>query len=293
MNIFKEFRIQIVAILKDLKGDAKLPEGTLLESIIVEPPRDRLHGELATNAAMVVAKQAKKNPIALAELIANMLALDSRIESIKVVKPGFVNFSLKPYVWHKILMSAFSTGDTFGSSDIGYGKRVNIEYVSANPTGPLHVGHTRGAVFGDSLANLLEFVGFEVTREYYINDAGSQIESLARSVYLRYLELHGSEVDFTGDFYPGEYLIDVAKELKRSFRDSLMNLPEEDWIEEVKEFASTAMLKMIKSDLALLGVRMDNYYSEKYLYAQDQAKSYKFGLWSGTFVLPEEWRKNN
>ena len=163
-------------------------------------------------------------------------------------------------------MSAFSTGDTFGSSDIGYGKRVNIEYVSANPTGPLHVGHTRGAVFGDSLANLLEFVGFEVTREYYINDAGSQIESLARSVYLRYQELHGSEVDFTGDFYPGEYLIDVAKELKRSFRDSLMNLPEEDWIEEVKEFASTAMLKMIKSDLALLGVRMDNYYSEKYLY---------------------------
>ena len=266
MNIYREFRKDICAVLEGLMVEGKLAKDISLDSVNVEPPRDRLHGELATNAAMVVAKSSGLNPFEVAELISKRLTVDKRVSSIKVMKPGFLNFTLKPSVWHDIVKSALNEAEQFGSSKIGVGKRINIEYVSANPTGPLHVGHTRGAVFGDSLGNLLAFLGFNVTREYYINDAGNQIDALARSVYLRYLELYGSKVDFSGDVYPGEYLIDVAKDLKKIFNDKLINLPEKEWIVQIKEFASDAMLKLIKSDLALLGVQMDNYYSEKFLY---------------------------
>ena len=266
MNIYREFRKKICTILENLVVEQRLAKDISLDSVIVEPPRDSSHGELATNAALVVAKISGLDPFKVAELIKNRLTFDKRVSSIQVVKPGFLNFTLKPAVWHDIVKSALKEGDKFGSSRIGAGKRINIEYVSANPTGPLHVGHTRGAVFGDSLGNLLEFMGFNVTREYYINDAGNQIDSLARSVYLRYMELHGNKVDFSGDVYPGEYLIDVAQDLKKIFKDQLLNLPEKKWIAEIKEFASDAMLKLIKSDLALLGVQMDNYYSEKQLY---------------------------
>ena len=266
MNIYREFRKKICTILENLVVEQRLAKNISLDSVIVEPPRDSSHGELATNAALVVAKISGLDPFKVAELIKNRLTFDKRVSSIQVVKPGFLNFTLKPAVWHDIVKSALKEGDKFGSSRIGAGKRINIEYVSANPTGPLHVGHTRGAVFGDSLGNLLEFMGFNVTREYYINDAGNQIDSLARSVYLRYMELHGNKVDFSGDVYPGEYLIDVAQDLKKIFKDQLLNLPEKKWIAEIKEFASDAMLKLIKSDLALLGVQMDNYYSEKQLY---------------------------
>ena len=265
MNIYKEFRVKIIEVLEDLKNNGTLSKEISFRNVIVEPPRDRSHGELATNAAMVVAKQAQQNPLTTAELLRNNLILDERVNSISVVNPGFLNFTLNPLVWYKIFNCAVKFETKFGSSNIGRGKTVNIEYVSANPTGPLHVGHTRGAVFGDTLANLLQFIGFQVTREYYINDAGSQIDSLARSVYLRYLELHGNEVDFSGDIYPGEYLIEVAKDLKKSFQDKLINLPEQEWIAKVKEVASDAMLSLIKDDLAQLGVRMDSYYSEKKL----------------------------
>ncbi len=266
MNIYREFRKKICTILENLVVEQRLAKDISLDSVIVEPPRDSSHGELATNAALVVAKISGLDPFKVAELIKKQLTFDKRVSSIQVVKPGFLNFTLKPAVWHDIVKSALKEGDKFGSSRIGAGKRINIEYVSANPTGPLHVGHTRGAVFGDSLGNLLEFMGFNVTREYYINDAGNQIDALARSVYLRYMELHGNKVDFSGDVYPGEYLIDVAQDLKKIFKDQLLNLPEKKWIAEIKEFASDAMLKLIKSDLALLGVQMDNYYSEKHLY---------------------------
>ena len=266
MNIFLEFRNQIVALLEDLKSSGKLAKEISFANVIVEPPRVQSHGELATNAAMVVAKQEKKDPLIIAELISSRLYLDERIIKIKVVRPGFLNFSLKPSVWFDTLALAVHSENEFGSSMIGSGKKINIEYVSANPTGPLHVGHTRGAVFGDSLANLLEFTGFKVTREYYINDAGSQMDALARSVYLRYLELHGNKVEFNGDVYPGEYLIDVAKDLKESVKESLLTLPEVEWLPKVRNFATEAMLKLIQNDLELLGIRMDNYYSEKNLY---------------------------
>ncbi len=266
MNIYSDVRKDIIAILYDIKREWQLADSISFDSVIVEPPRDRSYGELATNAAMVVAKQAKQDPLVVAKFIEAKLNSDRRIKSINVVKPGFLNLKLKSAVWHSILTFALSNGALFGSSKIGEGKKVNIEYVSANPTGPLHVGHTRGAVFGDALANLLEFIGFQVTREYYVNDAGSQMDALARSVYLRYLELHGSKVDFSGEEYPGEYLIDVAKGLKDSFKDSLLDLPEKEWIVKVRKFAADAMLKLIKQDLALLGVNMDNYYSEKHLY---------------------------
>ena len=267
MNIYLDFRNQIVKILEDLKYDGTLADDVSFSGIIVEPPRDRSNGELSTNAAMVVAKGTKQNPFVIAECISRVLTLNEKVSSIEVVKPGFLNFSLKPSVWFDILANAFEIGDEFGSSDLGQGKKINIEYVSANPTGPLHVGHTRGAVFGDSLANLLEFTGFKVTREYYINDAGTQIDALARSVYLRYLELHGREIEFGDNVYPGEYLIDVAKDFNVLVKDSLLNASEDEWMLKVRNFATESMLQLIQSDLELLGVKMDNYYSEKHLYS--------------------------
>jgi len=267
MNVYLDFRSQIVKILEELKYDGTLADDVSFSGIIVEPPRDRSNGELSTNAAMVVAKGTKQNPFVIAECISRVLTLNEKVSSIEVVKPGFLNFSLKPSVWFDILANAFEIGDEFGSSDLGQGKKINIEYVSANPTGPLHVGHTRGAVFGDSLANLLEFTGFKVTREYYINDAGTQIDALARSVYLRYLELHGREIEFGDNVYPGEYLIDVAKDLNVLVKDSLLNASEDEWMLKVRNFATESMLQLIQSDLDLLGVKMDNYYSEKYLYS--------------------------
>ena len=293
MNIFLDFRNQIVKVLDDLKRDGTLADETVFDSVTVEPPRDRSRGELSTNAAMVVSKGIDHDPFVIAELISRVLVLDKKIKSIEIVKPGFLNFSLKPSVWLDILAYAFQIGPKFGSSNLGQEKKINVEYVSANPTGPLHVGHTRGAVFGDSLANLLEFTGFKVTREYYINDAGSQIDALARSVYLRYLELHGRTIEFGEDVYPGEYLIDVAKSLHLLVKDSLLDKPEEEWMTQVRNFATDSMLALIKSDLALLGVTMDNYYSEKYLYSSGKiehaisALESKGLIYEGTLTAPK------
>ena len=293
MNIFLDYRNQILTILENLKREGILTNKVSFDSVIVEPPRNRSNGELSTNAAMVVAKGTKHNPFVIAEHISRALTLNNQVLSIEVVKPGFLNFSLKPSVWFGILAHAFQLGDKFGSSNLGQDKKINVEYVSANPTGPLHVGHTRGAVFGDSLANLLEFTGFKVTREYYINDAGSQIDALARSVYLRYLELHGMKIEFGEGVYPGEYLIDVAKDLKSLVNDTLLNIAEDEWIAQVRDFSTEAMLALIKSDLALLGVRMDNYYSEKHLYdsgkIEDAISSLqtKGLIYEGTLAAPK------
>ncbi len=266
MNLFAEIRVLVISALDDLVAKGTLPEGLNFANVAVEPPRDPLHGDMATNAAMVLAKPAKMKPRDIADALAGLLTQDARVTSAEVAGPGFLNLRLDPSVWAQVAAAALAQGSNFGRSDVGQGRKVNVEYVSANPTGPLHVGHTRGAVFGDALASLLDFSGFEVTREYYINDGGAQVDVLARSVYLRYLEAHGKEVAFEDGTYPGEYLIDVGQALKAKVGDAYVDQPEEVWLAEVREFSTDAMMVLIREDLAMLGVEMDHFYSEKSLY---------------------------
>ncbi len=266
MNIFADIRGMVLEHLAGLVTAGELPSDISFENVAVEPPRDALHGDMATNAAMVLAKPAKTNPRALAELLVAGLVKDDRILSADVAGPGFINLRLAPGVWNSVVQSILETPDAFGRSDQGAGKRVNVEYVSANPTGPLHVGHTRGAVFGDALASLLAFVGYDVTREYYINDGGAQVDVLARSVYLRYLEAHGQQVAFEDGTYPGDYLIAVGQALKAKVGDAFLDKGEQFWLAEVREFATQAMMDLIRADLKALNVEMDVFYSEKSLY---------------------------
>ena len=201
---------------------AILGTGAELSRIVVEPPRDPSHGDMATNAAMVLAKDAGKKPRELAESIAAKLRADDKVASVEVAGPGFINLTLKPQVWGEELRLVLEQGDDYGRSDIGKGEKVNVEYVSANPTGPMHVGHGRGAVFGDALANLLTFAGYDVTREYYINDAGAQVDVLARSAFLRYREALGETVDAIPDgYYPGDYLKPVGQQLAAEYGDQV------------------------------------------------------------------------
>jgi arginyl-tRNA synthetase len=266
MNLFADIRALVINALSTLEADGVLPEGLETRNVTVEPPRDAAHGDMATNAAMVLAKPAGKKPRDIAEALAAVLAQDDRIESAEVAGPGFLNLRLSESLWQGVVGAVLSTGVGFGRSTLGKGKKVNVEYVSANPTGPLHVGHTRGAVFGDALASLLDFAGFNVTREYYINDGGAQVDVLARSVYLRYLEAHGQEVAFEDGTYPGDYLIPVGEALKAKVGDSFVDKGEQFWLSEVREFATEAMMDLIRADLAALGVEMDMFYSEKSLY---------------------------
>ena len=228
-------------------------------------PRDR-HGDMATNAAMVLAKPAKQKPRDIAEALAEKLRADTRITQADVAGPGFLNMRLAPAVWQGVIGTVLTQGQDFGRSDMGQGQKINVEYVSANPTGPLHVGHTRGAVFGDALASLLDYSGHTVTREYYINDGGAQVDVLARSVYLRYLEAHGQEVAFEDGTYPGDYLIPVGEALKDKVGDAYVDQGEDVWLAEVRDYATEAMMELIRADLGLLGVQMDHFYSEKSLY---------------------------
>jgi arginyl-tRNA synthetase len=228
---------------------------------------------MATNAAMVLAKPAKMKPRDIAEALAGRLAQDPRITAAEVAGPGFLNLRLAAGQWQGIAEAILSAGTDFGRSTLGRGKKVNVEYVSANPTGPLHVGHTRGAVFGDALASLLDFAGFDVTREYYINDGGAQVDVLARSVYLRYLEAHGQEVAFEEGTYPGDYLIPLGETLKAKVGDAYLGASEEVWLAEIREFATEAMMDLIRSDLKALGVEMDVFYSEKSLYGTGQIEA--------------------
>ncbi|WP_336097186.1 arginine--tRNA ligase [Roseovarius sp. CH_XMU1461] len=266
MNLFTEIRGTVIAALEAMMDADTLPAGLDLSNVAVEPPRDPLHGDMATNAAMVLAKPAGLKPRDIAEDLAARLADDSRIASAEVAGPGFLNLRLAPGQWHEVLRAVLAAGPDFGRSTMGQGRKVNVEYVSANPTGPLHVGHTRGAVFGDALASLLDFTGHEVTREYYINDGGAQVDVLARSVYLRYLEAHGQEVAFEDGTYPGDYLIPVGEALKSEVGDAYVGQPEEVWLEKVREFATEKMMGLIREDLKSLGVEMDEFYSEKSLY---------------------------
>ncbi|MEH6673111.1 MAG: arginine--tRNA ligase [Sulfitobacter sp.] len=266
MNLFADIRSLVLSTLDTLVADGFLPEGLSFDAITVEPPRDASHGDMATNAAMVLAKPARMKPRDIADKLAAKLGEDARITAADVAGPGFLNLRLSAAVWQGVVGAVLGQGTDFGRGDLGQGRRVNVEYVSANPTGPLHVGHTRGAVFGDALASLLDFAGFDVTREYYINDGGAQVDVLARSVYLRYLEAHGQEVAFPEGTYPGDYLVDVGVALKDKVGDAYIDKDESVWLEDVRNFATDEMMKLIREDLASLGVEMDVFYSEKSLY---------------------------
>jgi len=266
MTLFADIRALVIASLDTLAGAGVIPPGLDMTNVAVEPPRDAAHGDMATNAAMVLAKPAGMKPRDIAEALAARLLEDPRIEVAEAAGPGFLNLRLSVATWQGVIADVLADGAGYGRSSMGAGQKVNVEYVSANPTGPLHVGHTRGAVFGDALASLLDFAGHEVTREYYINDGGAQVDVLARSVYLRYLEAHGQEVAFEDGTYPGDYLIAVGQALKAKVGDAFVGQGEEAWLAEVRAFATEAMMDLIRADLALIGVKMDRFYSEKSLY---------------------------
>ena len=243
-----------------------LPAGIDLTRVVVEPPRDATHGDMATNAAMVLAKDAKAKPRELADKIAEKLRADPLIESVDVAGPGFINLTLKTAAWFGALLSVLEQGSGYGRSSIGAAEKVNVEYVSANPTGPMHVGHCRGAVFGDALASLLSFAGYDVTKEYYINDAGAQVDVLARSAFLRYREALGEAIgEIPEGLYPGDYLVPVGKALAAEHSDKLLKQSEAEWLPVVRAKAIAMMMDMIKGDLAALNIRHDVFFSERSL----------------------------
>ncbi|MDC0343461.1 arginine--tRNA ligase [bacterium] len=266
MNLFADIRAHVIDALSAMTAEGVLPDGLSFENVTVEPPRDAAHGDMATNAAMVLAKPAGVKPRDIAEALAAKLVTESRIDSAEVAGPGFLNLRLAADAWQGVVSAVLNEGTAYGRSDMGAGRKVNVEYVSANPTGPLHVGHTRGAVFGDALASLLAYAGHDVTREYYINDGGAQVDVLARSVYLRYLEALGQEVAFEDGTYPGDYLVPVGQALARDKGDAWVGQPEEVWLVELRDLATDAMMDLIRADLAALGVKMDKFFSEKSLY---------------------------
>ena len=266
MNLFADIRVAVTDAIAALQARGTLPMGLDLAAVTVEPPRDASHGDMATNAAMVLAKPAGIAPKIIADALATQLARDPRITAAAVAGPGFLNLALAPKVWQDLVRTVLQTGASFGKSTLGQGLRVNVEFVSANPTGPMHVGHVRGAVFGDALARLLSFAGYDVTREYYINDGGAQVDVLARSAYERYREANGLEPEIREGLYPGDYLIPVGEALKARFGDSLLDKGEQYWLAEIREIATEMMMQMIRDDLALLGVQMDVYSSEKAIY---------------------------
>ncbi|MFN3613102.1 MAG: arginine--tRNA ligase [Rubrimonas sp.] len=262
MNLFADIRALVIDALTALRAEGALPAETDFGPVTVEPPRDPAHGDMATNAAMALARAARMNPRALAEALAPRLSADSRVASVEIAGPGFINLRLAPDVWRGALKAALAAGGDYGRSTLGAGKRVNVEFVSANPTGPMHVGHARGAVFGDALAGLLAFAGWDVTREYYINDAGAQVDVLARSAHLRYREALGESIEIPAGLYPGDYLKPVGEALARQHGRALIDAPESEWLPLVRDFAIDAMMTMIREDLAALGVRMDHFQSE-------------------------------
>ena len=265
MNLFADIRGLVISCLDAMVADGTLPDGLAMGAVTVEPPRDASHGDMATNAAMVLAKPAKMNPRMIADALATRLLADDRVAAAEVAGPGFLNLRLAPVLWQGVVKAAL-TDATFGQSTLGANKKMLVEYVSANPTGPLHVGRTRGAVFGDALASLLAYAGYDVTREYYINDGGAQVDVLARSVYLRYQEAHGQEVAFEDGTYPGDYLIPVGEALKAKVGSEYLEKSEDVWLGDVREFSTEAMMDLIRADLALLGIKMDSFFSEKELY---------------------------
>ncbi|SEP55260.1 arginine--tRNA ligase [Thalassovita taeanensis] len=300
MNLFTDVRALVLETLDQMAGAGELSQGLDYANVAVEPPRDAAHGDMATNAAMVLAKPAGMKPREIADHLAARLLSDPRITSAEVAGPGFLNLRLAPELWQGIVKAALTEGTAYGRSDMGHGRRVNVEYVSANPTGPLHVGHTRGAVFGDALASLLDYAGYDVTREYYINDGGAQVDVLARSVYERYREACGLEPEISEGLYPGDYLEPVGRALAEAYGEALLDKPESEWLEMVREYATDAMMHLIRDDLASLGVEMDVFFSEKSLYGSgrieaalkaltDKGLIYRGVLEPPKGKMPEDW----
>jgi arginyl-tRNA synthetase len=264
MNLFAHFHGVVLGAVNELVHAGKLPAGLDITRITAEPPRDATHGDVATNAAMVLAKPAGINPRALADLLVPLLAANDDVASASAAGPGFINIKLKDSFWPVVLQSAIASKENFGSSALGFGQKVNVEYVSANPTGPLHVGHCRGAVFGDALAALLKFSGYEVTKEYYMNDAGGQVDVLAQSAMLRYREALGEKIgEIPAGLYPGDYLKPVGEALKQEFGATL--LQKNDAIDIVKQRTINLMMDLIREDLAALDIKQDIFFSEKSL----------------------------
>ncbi len=299
MNLFADIRTVVLSALEQMVRRGDLPEGLSFDAITVEPPRDASHGDMATNAAMVLAKPSGKKPRDIADALSGLLADDARITGVEVAGPGFLNLRLDPGVWTGVVETALKT-PAFGRSGMGQGKRVMVEYVSANPTGPLHVGHTRGAVFGDALASLLDYAGWDVTREYYINDGGAQVDVLARSAYERYREACGQTAEIVDGLYPGDYLVPVGEAMKAKWGETLLDKGEQYWLDDVREFATEQMMVLIRSDLDALNVQMDSFYSEKSLYGTGKIESaietldHNGLIYRGTLEppkgkLPDDW----
>jgi arginyl-tRNA synthetase len=268
MSLYTRFTAHLNAVLDALEGEGVLPAGLNRKAVTVEPPRDPSHGDMATNAAMVLAKPAGTNPRALAEVIVSKLTALDEVESAAIAGPGFINMKLTDATWRGELAAIEVAGDAYGKSDVGAGVSVNVEYVSANPTGPMHMGHCRGAVVGDALATLLEAIGHKVTREYYINDAGGQVDVLARSAHLRYREALGQDVGAVPEgLYPGDYLVPVGQALVAKYGDKFVGAPEGEWLVLFRTFAVSKMMEMIRDDLALLGIHHDIFASEAELQA--------------------------
>jgi arginyl-tRNA synthetase len=265
-NIFAAVLDKVRAANDALIAEGVLPAGIDQSRVVVEPPREAAHGDMATNAAMVLAKDAGRKPRELAEAIAARLAADDAVAKAEVAGPGFINLTLKPAAWIAALRAVLEAGAEYGRNDVGQGDAVNVEYVSANPTGPMHVGHCRGAVFGDALANLLAFSGFKVTREYYINDAGAQVDVLARSAFLRYREALGEDIGAIPEgLYPGDYLKPVGARLAADYGASLRDKPEAEWLPLVRDRAIEMMMAEIRDDLRSLNVVQDVFFSERSL----------------------------
>ncbi|MEA2985900.1 MAG: arginyl-tRNA synthetase [Alphaproteobacteria bacterium] len=266
-NIFAQVLDRVRAASDSLVAAGQLPAGIDQSRVVVEPPRDLSHGDMATNAAMVLAKDARKKPRELAEAIAAKLRADPLIAKVDVAGPGFINLTLHPEGWIEELRTVIDAGLDYGRGDVGHGEAVNVEYVSANPTGPMHVGHCRGAVFGDALANLLAFSGFKVTREYYINDAGAQVDALGRSAFLRYREALGEDIGAIPEgLYPGDYLKPVGQALAKEYGASLKDMPEDKWLPIVRAKAIAMMMDTIRDDLAALGITHEVFFSERALH---------------------------
>jgi arginyl-tRNA synthetase len=266
MNLFNDFRAAIVAAVEQLVSAGELPPGLSLRALSVEPPRDPAHGDLSTNAAMVLAKPAKMSPRALAERLKPLLEALPGVSAVEIAGPGFINLRLVDSFWQAHLREILRLGPAYGASGAGAGEAVNVEYVSANPTGPMHVGHCRGAVFGDALAALLEKAGFSVTREYYINDAGAQVDVLARSAHLRYREALGETISIPEGLYPGDYLRPVGAAIAAAEGDRWRQADEAAWLPVFRRLAIDAMMALIREDLAALGIAHKVFASERALH---------------------------
>ncbi|HEX9701421.1 MAG TPA: arginine--tRNA ligase, partial [Rhodospirillales bacterium] len=263
MNLYRYFRDQVVAAVEDLAAAGDIPAGLDCSRVAVEPTREAAHGDITTNAAMVLAKAAGSNPRALAARLAERLRELDAVGEAEIAGPGFINMRLAAPFWHARLKDVLLTGPAYGDSQAGGGRAINVEYVSANPTGPLHVAHARGAVVGDALASLLEKAGFDVTREYYVNDSGGQVEALARSVHLRYREALGERIGEIPDgLYPGDYLKPVADALARRDGDKWKDADEKEWLPEIRAFATAEIMAGVRDDLAALGITFDLYVAE-------------------------------